>query len=422
MRTMSLDPSQPNHTYFQWPGFFIIIEIANLVSGVELIQLQFLQYTIIAFLLTTTVYVYASKIWKNNGQLATISFSILAFYFINFQAVPFSLALGLLFVLFMLEARQKSPITIVLMVILFICISLIHSFVPLFFVIYLLIRSIISGRQRPLLLFLLMTTIYLLTEISLAGSFFTFYVRFMLASPSDYQSIVSGTLSTVSETPLQVISQMFSRIVVISIALMCSIGFILLIVRRKLRNLDKALFLSGTFYAAVGSVLSILGNRSFPLIFVPVSLGVVLLFKSKLGRYVKYILLILLIFTVSIPLHTTLVSRTTLFQTEEELSTANFMLEHYNWNNNSTILSHSGTRWYLHPQINVNNSALYDESSNQFNFSNLKSFDTIIYSIHLGISFAELGYTPENVSEPIVKSDNIIYDSGYSFIAEKPKD
>jgi hypothetical protein len=244
----------------------------------------------------------------------------------------------------------------------------------------------------------------------------------MLASPSDYQSIVSGTLSPVSETLLQVISQMFSRIVVISIALICSVGFILLLVRRKLRDLDKALFLSGVIYVGVGFVLSILGNRSLPLIFVPVSLGAVLLFKSKLGRYVKYIFLILLILTVSIPLHTTLVSRSTLFQTEEELFTANFMLEHYDWNRNSTILSHSGTRWYLQPQINVNTSALYDESSNQFKFSNLKSFDTVIYSIRFGISFAELGYTPENVSEPIVKNDNIIYDSGYSFIAEKPKD
>jgi hypothetical protein len=422
MKTMSLDPSQPNHTYFQWPGFFIIIEIANLVSGVELIQLQFLQYTIIAFLLTTTMYVYASKIWKNNGQLAVISFSILVFYFINFQAVPFSLALGLLFVLFMLEAQRKSSVTIILMVVLFICISLIHSFVPLFFVIYLLIRSIISGRQRPLLLFLLMTTIYLLTEISLAGSFFTFYVRFMLASPSDYQSIVSGTLSSVSETPLQVISQMFSRIVVISIALICSVGFILLIVRRKLRNLDKAIFLSGAFYAGVGFVLSILGNRSFPLMLIPVSLGAVLLFKSKLGRYVKYIFLILLILSVSIPLHTALVSRPTLFQTEEELSTANFMLEHSDWSRNSTILSHSGTRWYLQPQIDVNTSALYDESSDQFSFSDLKNFDTIIYSIRLGISFAELGFIPENVSGSIIKNNNIIYDSGYSFIAEKPKD
>ena len=108
IETGSLNPSMINHLYFQWPAFFVLSNVATSVSGLGLIQLEFLQYALIGFILATTLYVYFAKIWKNGSVLSVIAFFVVMFAFLNYQDVPFSFALGLLFVLFMLETRQGS--------------------------------------------------------------------------------------------------------------------------------------------------------------------------------------------------------------------------------------------------------------------------------------------------------------------------
>jgi hypothetical protein len=219
---------------------------------------------------------------------------------------------------------------------------------------------------------------------------------------------------------LEVTAQMFSRTVTIAFAIICSAGFILLLVRRKLRDLDKALFLAGVIYSSLGIMSFTFGSRAIPLAFVPASLGAAYLFKSKLGPYLKYAFIVLLVLAAFIPLHTTLSSPPILFQTKEDLVTANFMIEKYDWNPYSTILSFSGTRWYINPQVEWP-STLYDESSLGFQSSNIEVYDTIIYSVRLGKSFQELGVTPENTSRLILENYNIIYNSGFSYIAEKDR-
>ena len=96
--TKNIDPTQAN-SYYQWPSFFILAKIVNLVSGLEQATFEFMLFTIIGFLLSSALYVYFSKAYTHGGFLAVLTFFISMFSFLNYQAVPFSLALSLLFLL-----------------------------------------------------------------------------------------------------------------------------------------------------------------------------------------------------------------------------------------------------------------------------------------------------------------------------------
>ena len=161
IKTKDLDPLKPSHSYFQWPSFFLLADMAISVSGLELANFEFLLYTIIGFLMATAFYVYASKAYKNGGFLAVVAFFVAMFYFLNYQDVPFSLAFGLLFLLFMLETRQKSFNVILTMLVLFTGISFTHLIVSVFFVLYLLIRCMLNRSKQYGRLFLLTLIIYL---------------------------------------------------------------------------------------------------------------------------------------------------------------------------------------------------------------------------------------------------------------------
>src|SRR5665647_2122434 len=119
-KTRSLDASQLNLNYYQWPAFFLLADIVTSVSGLSLVNYEFLLYALIAFLLSSALYVYAFKKHNMNGFLAVAAFFISIAYFINYQSVPFSLALGLLFVLLMFEPHKKSAASTVIIIVLYV--------------------------------------------------------------------------------------------------------------------------------------------------------------------------------------------------------------------------------------------------------------------------------------------------------------
>ena len=147
IKTKSLDASQFNHQYYEWPAYFVLANIVTLISGLSIASYQFVLFAIICIVLSTALYVYASK--RNMaGFLTVAAFFISLVYFLDLQAVPFSLALALLFIVFMLEAQQKSTAVIVSMIVLYVALLLTHLFVPLFFVLYLLVRGLIDKNKQ----------------------------------------------------------------------------------------------------------------------------------------------------------------------------------------------------------------------------------------------------------------------------------
>lgn len=351
IKTKSLDPSQPNHNYYQWPAFFILADIVTSISGLSLANYEFLLYTIIGFFLATALFVYGSKKFTNGGILTVVAFFISITSFINYQSVPFSLALGILFLLFMLGDHQNGNSSMVIMLVFYASLLITHLYVPMFFILYLLGRSLLDrnrlnrGRYRNLFLFALVS--YFLVQITLARfSFEIVTLSFTRVPIENYSSAVSNTLVS-SSIPYSIgaIAQFFSRTVTIASIGLCVAGLILILIKRKLNAIDKAILFAGLVYSGLGAVLNTLGWRAISVAFLPFSLGAAFLLKSKFKRVVIGIFLVLLMLAFFVPLHQSL--NETTFQTEETYIANNFFIDHYNLGKSDFVVADIASISYL---------------------------------------------------------------------------
>ena len=418
IRTHNLDVDW-SHFYYQWPSFFILGDITTSVSGIGLINYEFLLFTILGFLLSTALYVYVSKVYRRGAFLAVGAFFIILFPYLNYQAAPFTLALALLFLLFSLETQKRSIGVSVSILILYFSITITHSFVPLFFSIYLLIRSILSKSKQYFGFFILSLIAYFLVQITLGQFSFSVDIIAALRAPSEYSTVIA-TLYTPLSGQVDAIAQLFSRTTTIAFAILCFAGFFFLVIKRKLRETDKAIFLTGIIYSFLGIVTFTLGSRALPLIFIPISLGISYLYESKLRPYLKYSVLILIILFVFVPIHRSFGNFPITFQTKEELATANFMIEKYHPNLHSIAISDSGMKWYLSPIIQEN-IEIDTDLAPRFGLSDLAAYECIIYSVGFAQNLQVNNISIEETSRGILDGFNVVYNSGFSYIAVKGK-
>lgn len=109
-QTNSLAPIDSAHQYYSWPFFFIIENAATSISGLTIAQFEFILYAVIGILLVTTLFKYSSDETKQGSFVSVIGFFLAVFYFLNYQSVPFSLSLALLFLLLMIEKTICSGV------------------------------------------------------------------------------------------------------------------------------------------------------------------------------------------------------------------------------------------------------------------------------------------------------------------------
>ena len=402
--TKNLDFSQPGKSYFQWPSIFILSEIATSVSGLELANFEFLMYAIIGFLFATTLYVYASKAYRNGGFLAAVAFFIAMFHYLNYQFVPFTIALILLFLLLILDTRRRSSSMILTMLVLFTGMTITHAYAPLFFVIYLLIQWIINRRKQYRDLFLLTSIIWLIFQVTFAGAAFARRIWAMLNFPSEIPGMAEVKPVSV---PIDVIAQKFSAAILITSVMICVAGFIILLIKRKMRDLDKAIFLTGAGYFGLGVMLWILGSRSIPIALIPTSLGGAYLFESRFRPYLKSLFLVLLILFLSIPLHATFSKGDVMFQTREAYIAENFFIDHYDWANYHLVLANFRVVTYFESKLTGN---AYFSSK----FQTIKEADTIFYTVGLGLYLSKYNYTIERIIYE--ERLNVMYNNGFSMV------
>jgi hypothetical protein len=413
----NLNPQVNN--YYQWPAYFILADVTSTVSGLELVAYEFLLLTILGFLLSTALYVYASKINNRGGIFAVLAFFILSFSFLNYQAAPFTVALCLLFLLFGLETQRRNASIVLTMIILYIGLTLTHFFVPLFFIAYLLIQLVISRSRKNFSFLVLLLAIYFLVQINFAELSFAVHLVQVFVFESDYSNLVAMTLSPVVGQ-IDIIAQLFSRTVTLSFALLCFTGFVFLATKRKLRDVDKAIFLTGIVFSGAGVVLYTLGTRTIPLIFVPLSIGILYLLTSRFRSYLKYLVIILLILVVFIPLHSQYTGYPITFQTKENIATADFLVEKYDWNSSSIFISDVGMKWYLAPMVD-GYSRIDSDYTSRFGLTNITNYDCIIYSFGLERSLQLSNISIEATSRQISDKYSIVYNSAFSYVAIKNK-
>ena len=259
-----------------------------------------------------------------------------------------------------------------------------HAFVPLFFVIYLLIRSIISRSRQYFEFFMLTLIIYVLAQITFVVFSFKSNIISVFSAPSEYSNVAGATLASTS-VEIDAIPHLFSRWITIAFAILCIAGFVFLLFRRKLRKIDTAIFLTGAVYSGLGVVLNVLGTRAISLLFIPITLGVAYLFQSKFRKYLKFLFVILLVFVVFIPMHPSFSSYPITFQTKEDIVTSNFMIEKYNWTSKSIVITDSYRSWYILPQVQ-GNTEIDSNLISRFGISNITKYDSIVYSVGLAES------------------------------------
>lgn len=405
-------PLKAYHTYFEWPSFFLLSDITTSLTGFELIHFEFLLYTIIGFLLATSLYIYACKAHKRSGFFAVVGFVITMFYFLNYQAVPCSLSFSLLFLLFALETHTaESYEKILTTLVLFASITFIHMYVPLFYILYQLIQYAIQRDKKYIRLFLLTVIVYFAVQAFQAPLSFTENIKLLMHGSPQYANIAERTLEPAS-VPLDVIAQMFSRFVVIVTGVVCAIGFIVFWIKRGIGPIDKAILLTGAVWSAFGALIFILGQRTFPVIFLPISLGASYLIESRFKSYSKHLFLVLLILFVFIPIHQSFYDSQIFFQTEEAYQAENFMVNHYNWTNPSHVLAHVRVKTYLNTKPHGN---AYLESEKSLPFPRPKEYDSIVYTIGLGKNLLKHNCTLERIFRG--EKFNLIYCTGISKLA-----
>lgn len=420
MKTQNLDFSASKIIYFQWPFFFIFTNIAASITGLHLPNLEFLGYATVAFIMCSSMYIYSSKLFKNGGYLLVIAFYLAMNAYLNFQYVPFSLSFSLLFLLFMLDTGKRTAGSLLLMLVIFISMVFMHAFVPLFFILYSLVRYIISRDKYHGLLFLNCSILFLFLQFTYAQ--FSLITNLLNVSrlSSEFVAQISPTIKVVY-FPIDAIAQKFlimELIVIISLSL---VGFFFLFAKRKLRDIDKAILLSGLLYSASGFLIYSLSSRAIALTFLPISLGIPFIFTTRFKSFLKGILLVLLIFFTFIPIHGAFYNQIISYQTEEAYVADNFFIDHNDYSKHAVVLASFYTRDYLQTRTgafgNIEIDTPYDSGLESWQ---IKRINTVVYNLALQNELDQFNSTIKTVlyEEKI----NVVYNNGFSKILMKSYD
>ena len=406
--TKSLEIASYRHSYYQWPSVFILTYIATSISGISLANLEFLMFGIIGFLLATTLYVYSTKSFSKSGFIAVIAFFIVNSSYVNYQFAPYTIALCFLMLLFILDTKRPNSSITVIMLLLFFITTFTHAFVPIFFSIFLLVNWIITRSKRYGGLFLFTLSTYFLYQFTSASYSFANIILRALSQGSELPRVITIIPWF---NPIDAIAQNFTVLTISLCAIISFIGFILLLVKRKLRYQDKAIFIAGIFYIGLGAVLYSLGSRAIAIAFIAVSLGASYLHQSRFKPYLNVIFLILLLTFTSILVRSTFVKTGLFFQTNESYESANFAIANYNWDEQNIIVADYRTTDYLAGRTAAGNA----EFSIDPDPSTFENADMIFYTLGLGINMDH--YFNHSIEDTLNEDMlNVCYDNGYSMI------
>jgi hypothetical protein len=298
------------------------------------------------------------------------------------------------------------------MIVLYVALLLTHLFVPLFFVLYLLVRGLIDKnkqtRKQYRNFFLFSLVSYFLLQLTIAKFSFEQLAVAILQAPKDYSNIASATMSALPNST-DVIAQFFSRTVVVAVVITGIFGVVLMLVKRKMNTLDKAILFAGIVYSGLGAVLNTLGFRALALVFIPISLGAAFLFKGKFKPYFAGLFLVLFILFLFVPLHTSFNTQI-IFQTREAYVSENFFLNHFHWESSSYVVTDFWTASYLSPK--------------------LSSYEYIYPTLNTGARPDAILCTPQIVSSGLANYSsvqslsegeklNLVYNDGSSYILTK---
>jgi hypothetical protein len=398
-----LNPLGPSHYYYQWPSFFLMDYIATTVSALNLQYYEFCIYTLMGFLLCTTLYVYVSKVFKDNGFVAIAAFFVSMFSWLNYQFAPFSYAFCFVVLVFMIEGQEKSKKITIIELIFAIGVSFTHAFVPLFLILYFLLRYIKERNNHYKVLFFASLISYFAIQLTIAPYSFFDSLSSVVTLSSEYSCIVTSTLNSATYE-IDIYAQMFSRAVSLGFMAVCGLGFVILLLKRKTRHLDRTILLTGLLYSGAGVVLYTLGSRAIPVFFIPVCLGIAFLFE-RYRSILKYAFILLLVFSVFVPLHQTF-GNTTQLHSKSDYYTENFLISNNGWTHQAFVVADYRVTTYIQPKLS--DIAYFDWDPKTVNHA-----DVVLNTFTFDGLLKQENVTLDNL--------NRLYDNGFSSLNTKPR-
>jgi hypothetical protein len=416
-----LDYQEGYHGYYQWPVFFVFNKIAYSL-GLDLRLLEFILFGLFGIFYGVSLYSLFHKSSKDGAFFAVLSYFILIWWYFDYYAVPFALGFGFLLLLFMLDSYgDRKPATMLTMLIIFICMTLTHSFAPIFFVFYAFIKSVLNRDRKYLSLALLTLVIYSAYLTFRAEVFLKMGIEELFGLGS-YTAVTFGgeNLIVAAANPIDEMVQMISRAVFIVTGLVAGTGFIILFFKKRLEKTNLSLVLLGGVFLAGSIVLPILGTRALQILFVPLSLGVVYYQETKFKRYFQGLFLILIILFVCTPIHTSFnqTSKQIMYQTEADYKCANFLLDYYRPSEKSLMGTDVRMGWYIVAKLRSPNVTL-GNSLYHFFMHDLGDYSCILNTISLEKVFLSENYTVESAVQ--MDEYSIFYSCGSSQVLVKRK-
>ena len=246
---------------YPWPGFFLLNRILGEVTNLPLNIIVSVFYLVTGFVMVSMLFFMATRNGLD-GFWSIVTFSILAYFFVNYQFAPQTLALVLVMILFFIDySCGRSWAGTVLVLTLVVATALAHSFLLLYYGFYIFIRSFQDRRYLIMLIFAI-------TLVLVSNILFTFSDLFglVLGALSSIQSLLGladyGTrIAGYGTSPFVT----FAELSVLSVSAVSGLGLIHLVRKRRALPQDIALIIASTLAFGVGIAVQIFGTRALQL-------------------------------------------------------------------------------------------------------------------------------------------------------------
>lgn len=421
--------------YFEFPAFFTLNEMFFNITALNDKAIALVIFTLFGLLLGIFLFLFFCNLNLDKEKIKIYpSFLVLIYFvgmfsFLNYQWVPQTFALVLLFLLLFLSTfllnkhiTKKNEFKI-LIILSFTALVYTHAFIPIFFLSF---YGFLVIKERYLYqFFIAVFFIYIIFTIYYATFHFDLYIEAFQQSiqgfGNDYETYVVKSTGSSRDT-LDFIISLFNRIRVPIIWIISLIGGLILLLKRKINYFPIALGLSAGMYLAVGILYSILGLRSIQILFIPIVIGL-MFFILKWRKPTFTLILIILILSISAPMR--IAYNQTQFQIDEEANACNFLSDrtpiseenkfaagqvNYGYLKNRILFSKD----FYYPILRPGNPGFFEIFNEK---TNKNSY--IIYNSNLGKEIINYNMSKEqfnNYLQKTILNNFKIYESGTTLI------
>jgi len=319
-------PNTVVEPYFQFPTYFTLNEVTGQTLGLNATGLAIIFYAFFGILIAVYLFLFLRKISEKHSYqiafLATLLYFTGIFFNLNYQWVPQTLAFVFFILLLNLFDKKKFEYQLLSMII-FIALAFTHLFIPVVFLLFLGFYSLKEKEYRNT--FLLMVCMYIAVLVYNATFYLPVLIEVFRDSTFGFGADYAVSVSRSFREPAGLFSQILSTINRIRIPLtwlVVSLGFFLLLIKKKINFEAFILSLTAGIYFIVGLFFPVLGTRSLQILFIPLVVGVGY-YLSKWKKPTLILITILLILSISGPMRDAYDAYQ--FQVEEEENACNFL-------------------------------------------------------------------------------------------------